>query len=72
MTQADSVLSTPPTNTSANNPPDEPDRPQNRTVAAPRATPSPQERADELLMRWRLARAAGIPAADRLDRGGRT
>lgn len=49
MTQAGSVLSTPPVNTSA-----------------PRQ-PTPQERADELLMRWRLARAAGIPADRRLD-----
>ncbi len=30
--------------------------------AAPRP-PSSQERADELLQRWRLARAAGVPAA---------
>ena len=28
---------------------------------------TPKERADELLMRWRLARAAGIPAALRLE-----
>ncbi len=37
---------------------------------APRP-PTPQERADELLQRWRLARAAGIPAADRIDREDR-
>jgi hypothetical protein len=29
--------------------------------------PTPQERADELLMRWRLARVAGIPADRRLE-----
>jgi hypothetical protein len=34
--------------------------------AAPRV-PTPQERADELLQRWRLARVAGIPAARRLE-----
>jgi hypothetical protein len=28
---------------------------------------SSQARADELLMRWRLARAAGIPASRRLE-----
>ena len=33
--------------------------------------PTPQERGDELLMQWRLARAAGIPATNRLDREGR-
>ena len=32
--------------------------------------PTPQERGDELLMQWRLARAAGIPATNRLDREG--
>ena len=37
---------------------------------APRA-PSPQQQADVLLMRWRLARAAGIPAARRLDQEDR-
>jgi hypothetical protein len=37
---------------------------------APRP-PTPQERADELLQRWRLARAAGIPAVARLDREDR-
>lgn len=46
---------------------DAPRSPQNR---APRA-PSPQERADDLLMRWRLARAAGVPAAKRLDQEDR-
>ena len=52
MTQADSVLSTPPINTSKiDHPP-------------PRVSTS-QERADDLLRRWRLARAAGVPAADR-------
>ena len=59
MTQADSVLSTPPINTPI---PDD--------FVPPRA-PTPQERADELLMRWRLARAAGIPADRRLDREDR-
>ena len=34
--------------------------------AAPRV-PTPQERADDLLQRWRLARAAGIPATRRLE-----
>jgi hypothetical protein len=29
--------------------------------------PTPQERADELLQRWRLARAAGVPAHLRLE-----
>jgi hypothetical protein len=54
MTQADSVLSTPPTNTSAI------DHPYPRV-------PTSQERADDLLRRWRLARAtAGISAAHRL------
>jgi hypothetical protein len=33
----------------------------------PPRSPTSQERADELLMRWRLARAAGIPADRRLD-----
>jgi hypothetical protein len=53
MAKADSVHSTPRTNTSAPRP------------------PTPQERADELLQRWRLARAAGIPAYRRLDREDR-
>jgi hypothetical protein len=52
MTQADSVLSTPPTNTSA-------------IDYSPPRVPTSQERADELLRRWRLARVAGVPAADR-------
>jgi hypothetical protein len=47
MTQADSVHSTPPTNTSAPRP------------------PTSQERADDLLRRYRLARVAGVPAAAR-------
>jgi hypothetical protein len=55
MTHADSVYITPPTNTSAINHP---------LMFPPRA-PTSQERADELLRRWRLARAAGVPAADR-------
>jgi hypothetical protein len=54
MAQADRVHSTPRPRTSP------PDRP------APWLLTS-QERADELLMRWRLARAAGIPAHRRLD-----
>jgi hypothetical protein len=39
-------------------------------TSAPRP-PTPQERADELLQRWRLGRTAGIPAADRLGREDR-
>jgi hypothetical protein len=31
----------------------------------PPRVPTSQERADELLRRWRLARVAGVPAADR-------
>ena len=62
MTQADSVHSTPPTNLSLTDP---------RRPASPPRAPTPQERADELLMRWRLARAAGIPAERRLDREDR-
>ena len=50
MTRADSVLSTPPLNTSAPRP------------------PTLQERANELLQRWRLARTAAVPADRRLDR----
>ena len=34
--------------------------------ALPPRPPTSQQRADELLMRWRLARAAGIPADRRL------
>jgi hypothetical protein len=56
MTRADRVHSTPPTNTSV--------------LERPPRLPTPQERADELLMRWRLARAAGIPADRRLDTEG--
>ncbi len=56
MTQADSVHSTPPINTSA-------------TEGPPRP-PTSQERADDLLQRWRLARAAGIPANRRLEKEG--
>jgi len=52
MTQADSVHSTPPINTSAIDYP-------------PPRIPTSQERADELLRRWRLARVAGVPAAVR-------
>jgi hypothetical protein len=52
MTQADSVLSMPPLNTPIIDHP------------APRI-PTSQERADELLRRWRLARVAGVPAAVR-------
>jgi len=37
---------------------------------APRP-PTPQERADELLIRWRLARAAGVPTERRFDREDR-
>jgi hypothetical protein len=55
MTQADRVF-TPPIRTSASDQPTLPPR-----------IPTPQERADELLQRWRLARAAGIPAALRLE-----
>jgi hypothetical protein len=33
--------------------------------------PTPQERADDLLMRWRLARAAGVHPAKRLDQEDR-
>ena len=32
--------------------------------------PTSQERGDELLMCWRLARAAGIPTDRRLDQEG--
>jgi hypothetical protein len=53
MTRADRVHSTPPLSTSV------PERP-------PRS-PTPQERADKLLMHWRLARAAGVPADRGLD-----
>ena len=46
MAQADSVYITPPTNTSAIDHP----------MMLPPRVPTPQERADELLQRWRLAR----------------
>ncbi len=36
------------------------------STPAPRV-PTPQERADELLQRWRLARVAGIPVDRRLE-----
>ena len=36
------------------------------STPAPRV-PTPQERADELLQRWRLARVAGIPPQSRLE-----
>ena len=52
MIQADRMLSMPPINTPIIDHP------------APRM-PTSQERADELLRRWRLARVAGVPAADR-------
>ena len=55
MAKADCVHSTPPVST-----------PIADQTNPPRA-PTPQERADELLMRWRLARAAGIPADKRLE-----
>jgi hypothetical protein len=40
---------------------------ENSTAAPARRPPTPQEGADELLLRWRLARAAGIAADRRLD-----
>ncbi len=40
--------------------------PSTPAPAAPRV-PTPQERADELLRRWRLARVAGIPPQSRLE-----
>jgi hypothetical protein len=40
---------------------------ENSTAAPARRPPTPQERADAMLTRWRLARAAGIPADLRLD-----
>jgi hypothetical protein len=54
MTQAKRVHSTPPLNTPIPDP--IPPRPL-----------TPQELATELLMRWRLARAAGIPVDKRLE-----
>jgi hypothetical protein len=38
-------------------------------LPAPRP-PTSQQRADELLMRWRLAHAAGVPAEHRLEPEG--
>jgi hypothetical protein len=38
-----------------------------RPAPLPPRPPSSQERADQLLVRWRLARAAGIPANRRLE-----
>ena len=52
MTEATRLYSRPPTNTSA--------------IDAPPRPPTSQERGDNLLMRWRLERAAGIPADRRL------
>jgi hypothetical protein len=37
------------------------------STPAPRLPTTPQERADDLLQRWRLARVAGIPANRRLE-----
>ena len=37
-----------------------------RPPLMPPRAPTSQERGDQLLMRWRLARAAGIPAGRRL------
>jgi hypothetical protein len=59
MTQADSVLSTPPINTPI---PDD---------SVPPRAPTPPAGADLLLLRGRLARAAGIPAERRPDREDR-
>jgi hypothetical protein len=53
MDQADRVHSTPPLSTSASE--------------RPPRLPSPQEKADDLLQRWRLWRAAGVPPHLRLD-----
>jgi hypothetical protein len=44
---------------------------ENSTATPSPRPPTPQERADELLMRWRLARATGVPADHRLDREDR-
>jgi hypothetical protein len=54
MTQAVACISTPPLTASK--------YARRRTRAAFRAiaTPTSQERADELLLRWRLARVAGL------------
>jgi hypothetical protein len=69
MTQADRVHSTPPINTPIADDPVHAATETYRPAFPPRA-PTPQERGDELLMQWRLARAAGIPATNRLDREG--
>jgi hypothetical protein len=42
------------------------DHTEDRPPFPPRV-PTPQERADELLQRWRLARAANIPPHRRLE-----
>ena len=55
MAKATRVHSTPPPNTPIA---DHPNPPRPLTS---------QERGDQLLMRWRLARAAGIPADRRLE-----
>jgi hypothetical protein len=60
MAQADRVYITPPLSTSASDQPTFPPR-----------IPTSQERGDELLQRWRLARAACVPAERRLDREDR-
>jgi hypothetical protein len=57
MAQADRVYITPPINTPIIDHP-------------PPRVPTSQERADELLRRWRLARVVGIPACDRLAMAG--
>jgi len=77
MTQADSVHSTPRTNTSAIDPPigaadcrclmclaEGDNSPHRRRQAPPRPLTS-QQRGDNLLMRWRLARAAAHRMAAR-------
>ena len=69
MARADRVHSTPPTNTPIADDPVHPATETFRTSFPPRA-PTPQESADNLLMRWRLARAAGIPANRRLEKEG--
>jgi len=65
MTRAESVHSTPPTNAPIA---DDPVHAATETYrpALPPRVPTAQERADGLLRRWRLARAAGIPADRRL------
>jgi hypothetical protein len=39
-------------------------------VTFPLHLPTPQERADELLMRWRLGRSLGLPPTLKLDSEG--